>query len=338
MGYVETYCFICGGPLRNNGTKVKNIDLLRKATSNIKVKIGNRKTGKSTYLYVREICLEHILDNFEYYKKYYKISKDDIIKLYESQIDLSKIKKYYWLNELLFLHKSGDIIPVKYWDTYYSDGKFIDVNNNIYITGRLFYGKLKDYISKYKKKQLDIYDPKSEKYHGDGYVMHKNCYKLLTSKYGKFNFNNIYLGDMDYKFIAQYKTQFNPPWLDYFINNDDYLLENPLKNNKNKIRILNLKHPIKKSTEEQCIKSTLKKYKNRPSPAYPAKLCKNKKLKGNDGNTWISAPNKKGIYRWKKLVDNKQTGGTNYYYKYIKYKKKYINLKKNTIQKGANPQ
>lgn len=68
---------------------------------------------------------------------------------------------------------------------------------------------------------------------------------------------------------------------------DKYLLEDPLKNKKNATRILKLKFPIKK------------------------------------------IQNKNGTKKWQKI---KQNGGFNYdinliYYKYIKYKTKYYNLK-----------
>ena len=46
---------------------------------------------------------------------------------------------------------------------------------------------------------------------------------------------------------------------------------------------------------------TLKKYKNRKSPPYPANENCNKKMKGNDGNMYISTPNKNNICSWKKI-------------------------------------
>ena len=45
---------------------------------------------------------------------------------------------------------------------------------------------------------------------------------------------------------------------------------------------------------------TLKKYKDRKSPPYPANKNCNKKKKGNDGLMYISTPNKNGICSWKK--------------------------------------
>ena len=45
---------------------------------------------------------------------------------------------------------------------------------------------------------------------------------------------------------------------------------------------------------------TLKKYKDRKSPPYPANENCNKKKKGNDGLMYISTPNKNGVCSWKK--------------------------------------
>jgi hypothetical protein len=46
---------------------------------------------------------------------------------------------------------------------------------------------------------------------------------------------------------------------------------------------------------------TLKKYKNRNSPPYPANQNCNKTMTGNDGEKYISKPNKNNICTWKKI-------------------------------------
>jgi len=48
-----------------------------------------------------------------------------------------------------------------------------------------------------------------------------------------------------------------------------------------------------------CVKSSLKKYRERESPAFPANDpgCRNK-VKSRYGKRWKSIPNKKGIFRW----------------------------------------
>lgn len=48
-----------------------------------------------------------------------------------------------------------------------------------------------------------------------------------------------------------------------------------------------------------CVRQTTKKYTQRHSPPYQAQECPGKKMKGNDGNMYIShMANVSGIYRW----------------------------------------
>jgi hypothetical protein len=47
-------------------------------------------------------------------------------------------------------------------------------------------------------------------------------------------------------------------------------------------------------------KKVSKKYTNRQSPPCSAMDFQGKKKRGNDGNWWISTPNSKNIYTWKK--------------------------------------
>jgi hypothetical protein len=49
-----------------------------------------------------------------------------------------------------------------------------------------------------------------------------------------------------------------------------------------------------------CIEQKTKKYRSRGSPPYSAMDCKGSSKKGNDGATYISKPDKRGIYRWVK--------------------------------------
>ena len=49
-----------------------------------------------------------------------------------------------------------------------------------------------------------------------------------------------------------------------------------------------------------CIEQKTKKYKSRGSPPYSAMDCKDSTKKGNDGATYISKSDKRGIYRWVK--------------------------------------
>ena len=47
-----------------------------------------------------------------------------------------------------------------------------------------------------------------------------------------------------------------------------------------------------------CDEQTTKKYTERNSPPYPANQCPGKWRVGNDGNMYLSVPNKNGIHRW----------------------------------------
>jgi hypothetical protein len=49
-----------------------------------------------------------------------------------------------------------------------------------------------------------------------------------------------------------------------------------------------------------CIEQKTKKYKSRGSPPYSAMDCKNSTKTGNDGATYTSKADKRGIYRWVK--------------------------------------
>jgi len=51
-----------------------------------------------------------------------------------------------------------------------------------------------------------------------------------------------------------------------------------------------------------CIEQKTKKYRSRGSPPYSAMYCKGSSKKGNDGATYVSKPDKRGIYRWVKGV------------------------------------
>ncbi len=64
-----------------------------------------------------------------------------------------------------------------------------------------------------------------------------------------------------------------------------------------------------KTRKNHCVKETSSKYKSRPSPPYHANDCKGETKKGNDGQTYISKADKRGIYHWVqvKAAHNNQT-------------------------------
>ena len=59
-----------------------------------------------------------------------------------------------------------------------------------------------------------------------------------------------------------------------------------------------------------CVKIGARKYSVRNSPPYSANKCKSLKKKGNDGNHYLSQPDKNGIYRWVIFNKNKTLKNT----------------------------
>ena len=62
-----------------------------------------------------------------------------------------------------------------------------------------------------------------------------------------------------------------------------------------------LKKYMVKRSEPTRAKATLLRYKNRPSPPYPANENCGKSMKGNDGLMYKSVANKAGVCTWKKI-------------------------------------
>jgi len=56
----------------------------------------------------------------------------------------------------------------------------------------------------------------------------------------------------------------------------------------------------KSKSNSKCIKQNTKKYKSRSSPPYSAMDCQGKTMLGNDGASYASKADKRGIYRWVK--------------------------------------
>lgn len=55
-----------------------------------------------------------------------------------------------------------------------------------------------------------------------------------------------------------------------------------------------------KSLSKRIVQRTTKKYRERPSPPYPANKHCGKQMTGNDGNMYKSTQNKNGVCTWKK--------------------------------------
>ena len=87
-----------------------------------------------------------------------------------------------------------------------------------------------------------------------------------------------------------------------WIRNLKYALKtktNPLGLNKTQRK--NMTEKLRSVSGINQHRKTLKKYKNRKSPPYPANENCNKTIVGNDGNKYISKPNKNNICSWKKI-------------------------------------
>jgi hypothetical protein len=54
-----------------------------------------------------------------------------------------------------------------------------------------------------------------------------------------------------------------------------------------------------------CVKIETRKYSFRNSPPYSANKCKSIKKRGNDGNLYVSQPDKNGTYKWVNVNKNK---------------------------------
>ena len=54
-----------------------------------------------------------------------------------------------------------------------------------------------------------------------------------------------------------------------------------------------------------CVKIETRKYSFRNSPPYSANKCKSIKKRGNDGNLYLSQPDKNGTYKWVNVNKNK---------------------------------
>jgi len=175
-------------------------------------------------------------------KKIINKQKYDILSDGKNIISLSQNSNYKWLSTLFLLQKNGKIIDVEPVDTW--EGKYRSCIGNqgehiaSFVLGE--YQNIEDYQqSYYKKRQLAMYDPISKHFFGDGYIIHKQCYKLVAEKIPNFNFIHMCLQKINYNEIYPYMCQ-NIPWMKFFLNDKGYFLENPMTNDKNKKRIINI--------------------------------------------------------------------------------------------------
>ena len=163
---------------------------------------------------------------------------DKIKKEIVNNVTYLKDKKYKWMNDLLILHWSGMILKLASYDSW--EHEFID------------------------KLGVQHFDS------GNNFIVHKDCYEITKQKYG--DYNSLYMEEYDsinYGFIKKYDSQeYN--WLKYFNDNVEYVLESPLKNSKNKKRILNINHKVSKKIIPKFIDflSAYKKNNKIPEKGY----------------------------------------------------------------------
>ncbi len=59
------------------------------------------------------------------------------------------------------------------------------------------------------------------------------------------------------------------------------------------------KSSSRKSSSKSCTRQSASKYTSRPSPPFPANVCRGMVMQGNDGKIYVSSGNKAGVYTWK---------------------------------------
>ena len=236
MGF-ERYCYICGCPTTDfffSGHVSIPIKKLKTWIEKYKLKYKKSQIENDT--------LENII--FTLFEK--KIINQVEYTNLEKSINQNPIhSKYQWLSDLCLLRKNGNVENIKPENTW--EGWYISKNgtryNASFILGK--HQEILDYQeSYYKKRQLEMYDPKSKHFFGNGYVVHKQCYQMVNKFISNFNFNHLLLQKIDYSHIYPYMLQ-EVPWVKYFLNERDYFLEDPCENAKNKERILNIIQTLK---------------------------------------------------------------------------------------------
>lgn len=264
-GSSDLYCILCGGPTYSRRI-ISNIDLLKKYLNIKNLKIND----SNNYYNVNPNGIwEHSDNIIEYIKK--KNKKMDINDYNILCKSVIIPKNHKWQNDLIMITENKIIKKVK-----------------------SSYGEAHTVING------EVYDPPGLYGNIMGHLAHSDCYKLLSTKYGKFTFNDIKksIYNTNYGIINKYHGQFFYSPLAFLEN--PYLLESPLKNNINKNRILKLKLSINKKSDK---KITIE----RPSPSESATLFKvGTKKKGNDGNMWEIILTSSGIHKWKKISTKKE--------------------------------
>jgi hypothetical protein len=157
--------------------------------------------------------------------KFLKLPEDITSKLIKS---IKTPAVHIWQNNIIML------TPTKIIKNIISNGEMFVVQKK---SGECFYPP---YFKNDKNDKNDY-----------GHLMHTDCYNLLLTKYGKFDFHNIVLSEkyvacpetINYGKIKKYQGQFFYSSLAHLEYPE--LLESPLQNIENKKRILNINFSIK---------------------------------------------------------------------------------------------
>ena len=215
----DDYCYLCGAPVDTNGSfTLKNFKKYKKYFDKIYKKNYKGKHSSNQYPNFSEDSILEWIENEKHIpEKDKKAMENDYITLYNPPKDA---KKYKWMNDLVLLHWSGMILELSIADTW---------------------------IQQYTDKSgVEHYS------YENTHIVHRDCYKITKLKYGdytslnkEFYKNSRQPQNIDYGFIKNYDSQYYN-WIRYFYDNIDYVLESPLKNSKNKKRILNINHHFSK--------------------------------------------------------------------------------------------
>ena len=283
-GGSDSYCYLCGAPIDTNGSfTLKNFKKYKKYFDKIYKKYG--KGGYSSNQYPNfdeDSILEWIEKEKHIPEKDKKAMENDYIALYNPPKDA---KKYKWMNDLLLLHWSGMILEIALADTWIQ--KFTDKSGVEHNTNE------------------------------NTHIVHRDCYKVTKLKYGDYTSLNkeFYKKSrqpeyIDYGFIKNYDSQYYN-WIRYFYDDIDYVLESPLKNSKNKKRILKINHHFSKKINPAFV-DFLSVYKiNNKIPTY---INKNNQLITDEKYVWM-----------KNIMDDTFPLDDNLRNKYMKYFEKIIN-------------
>lgn len=221
MGGSEVYCYICGGPTTNYGEIIdpKHMNKIYALLDDL----VNKQTPQKRKRLEKNVTRGHNIypENIVYYleEEFTKEQKDSdmankVINLINKNIiNIRDKKQYKWLENLILLRTSGTNINVTNYDSW--GGKYNSSDGTIY-------------ESRNWPKHVHQYD---------GIVMHSECYKLKSKRYGKFTIDDLdFSKQIKYGKIKEHQTQ-DVMWDNIFCKGDEWMLESPATNAKNLKRI-----------------------------------------------------------------------------------------------------